>query len=194
MYKNNIMEFSMSLGNDRSVVMNNFASQILHIQTPEDRLRAFIGNSMLLVSFFKPENDECKKSLHQLFHLLNVLMQDVETVQWTHPMDESEGSKKIYEKLSDKGDTEEEDTEEEEASGEVSDKEEYKDDYATTHTDVSSCSEDEDPEDYDFENDNQNGNENDNQNGNGKKEVLNDDDDIVPNQFTKQFTKQIDEY
>jgi len=184
MYKNNMMDFSISLGNDRSVVMNNFASQILHIQTPEDRLRAFIGNSMLLVSFFKPENDDCKKSLHQMFHLLNVLMQDVETVQWTHPMDESENSKKIYEKLSGREDTEDSGRD---ASGEISGEDEPKDDYATTHTDVSedSGSEDEDPEEYDFENDN----------GNGKSEVINsssinDEDDIVPNQVPN----QVEEY
>ena len=189
-----MMDFSISLGNDRSVVMNNFASQILHIQSPEDRLRAFIGNSMLLVSFFKPENDDCKKSLHQLFHLLNVLMQDVETVQWTHPMDESEGSKKIYEKLSDKEDSGEEEEEgEDEVSGEVSGVvSERENDYATTHTDVSSCSEDEDPDDYDFDNDNSN--DNNNGNNNGKSEMINDDDDIVPHQVPKQVPNLSDEY
>ena len=125
---------SIRVNKDLGRTLDNICDQILHIKTPEDRLRAAISSFMLVASFTKPKGKTAKNGMYHLYHLLNVLMQDVDALQWSHPLEgleeeQEQEDKDIYEEVdgisdsdADSRDNSESEEESEEGTGECSER------------------------------------------------------------------------
>lgn len=93
------MSSTIRVNKSMGKVLDNICNQILHIKTPEDRLRACISNLMLIASFLNPKGETAKNGCYHIYHLLNVLTQDVNALQWSHPLEDMEEDK-IYDSVS----------------------------------------------------------------------------------------------
>lgn len=131
-----IMSSTIRVNKSMGKVLDNICNQILHIKTPEDRLRACISNLMLIASFLNPKGETAKNGCYHIYHLLNVLTQDVNALQWSHPLEDMEEDK-IYDSVSEQDESDSGSYSEAEDCSEAEIEDEEGEDYdSTTETET----------------------------------------------------------
>ncbi len=71
---------NITIDENLSNFLDNVTNQLVHVSKPEDRLRLSIGAMMTMVSTFRPSSKESRVTMHKVFNLLNVLVNDVDLI------------------------------------------------------------------------------------------------------------------